>query len=161
MYNNFSGNQAAHSYLHFHLNASNINTSIWMLNSHLKLKSNKGFWYYLQMSKLISPTNFPIPEHGSSYVPVVQIKNLGDRFACMSGDEQNPFSEEETQEGKWEVQVTAKFSLHRSLNHGMYLPWHFQLRSLSGAASQFQLSLVHEAMGYLKKVQVIWRLNSN
>ena len=42
------------------------------------------------MSKLISFADFPIPAHGNSYVPAVQIKNLGDRFACMSGDEQDP-----------------------------------------------------------------------
>ena len=42
------------------------------------------------MSELISFADFPIRARGNSYVPAVQIKNLGDRFACMSRDEQDP-----------------------------------------------------------------------
>ena len=51
-----------------------------------------------------------------------RLKTHGYRFACMSGDEQDPFSDEETQEGKWEVQATAKLSLHCSLTHPCIYP---------------------------------------
>lgn len=56
-----------------------LDTSIWMPNMHLKLNMYKtGFWYYLQMSKPAPLADFPISGNGSSHLPVVQFRNLGD-----------------------------------------------------------------------------------
>ena len=97
---NFSGNQAAHPYLHFHLNTSNIKPPFECLIviSSLSLIMASDITFKCQ-------NLFPLPI--SLYQNMVallfqlfRLKTHGYRFACMSGDEQDPFSDEEPQEGK-------------------------------------------------------------